>query len=425
VEPAGEATGQWGRLRCEDIVVIVLTIAGTVRDSDLPVIDDLDEIVELAERSAPLYIRYSEGPDRDREGPSRDYESGLVLPGLSVTPLEPPEWWTPPVHQWIARRICKYADLMRGSHEPRPWLLTGREIGIGPDHEPLLAECRPIAWVGQSALAAAADIYQRRFTVGRDSRSLPARRPVVATHGSRDYLSDTRCPFCFPAAITPHQLLVATEHFHVLALVGQLVEGFLGIMTHVCRDGSTRLRCMDDISVRSVGELEALIELVVAFYHREYGARALLYEHGRGGGGRSSLPGGDFVFHPHLCALPGDLEIHDELRARFSYRFPARLSMLKAVIGSRPYLYVHTPESARHPEPTVYYATDDRMAADLEGISVKHLLIELNAIDAVADWRRCPGEREMASLVAKFTSWYADTYRRRGDPEIRPIDLTS
>jgi hypothetical protein len=405
--------------------VIVLVITGPQCDSNLRVIDDLNEIVQLAERDAPLYVRYSEGPHRDREGPSRDYESGLLMPGLSVTPLKPPEWWTPPARQWIARRICKYADLMQGSRKPRPWLLTGREVGTGPDHEPLVAECRPIAWVGPSALDAAADIYQRRFTVSRDSRSLPVRRTAVKPDASPDDLCKTRCPFCFPAAITPHQLLVATEHFHVLALAGQLVEGFLGIMTHACRDGPTRLRCMDDISVRSVGELEALIELVVTFYHDEYGAPALLYEHGRGGGGRSSLPGGDFVFHPHLCALPGNLEIHGELRTCFSHRSPARLSTLRTVIGSRPYLYIHTPESARYPQPTVYYAADDRMAAHMEGISVKHLLVELNALDAVVDWRRYPGEREMASMVAKFTSWYVATYRREGDPDIGPIGLPS
>jgi hypothetical protein len=401
--------------------VIVPTITGSVSDSDLPVIDDLDEIVQLAVGNARVYIRYSEGPSRDREGPSRDYESGLILPGLSVTPLKPPDWWTPPARQWIARRICKYAELMQGLRKPRPWLLSGREVGIGPDHEPLLAEGDPIAWVGPSALAAAADTYQRRFIVSRDSRSLPVRRPVVTPDGSPDDVADTRCPFCFPAAITPHQLLVATEHFHMLALAGQLVEGFLGIMTHTCRDGPTRLRCMDDISVRSVHELESLIELVMSFYREEYGAPALLYEHGRGGGGRSSLPGGDFVFHPHLCALPGNLKIHEGLRTRLSHRSPARLSTLRAVIGSRPYLYVHTPESARYHQPTVYYTADDRMSADIDDISVKHLLIELNAIDTAVDWRRYPGERELASLVSKFTSWYAATYRRRGDPDIQLV----
>lgn len=393
-----------------------LMINWTGSESALPVIDELENIVRLVELQAPLYIRYSEGPDRDREGPSRDYESGLVLPGLSVTSLDPPLWWTPPARDWVARRICKYADLMRGSRQPRPWLLTGREVAVGPDHEPLLAECHPFAWVGPSALAAAAEVYQRRFTVGRDSCCLLARTPGVEPGTSGVDPSDVRCPFCFPAAIAPQQLLVVTEHFHVLALAGQIVEGFVGIMTHACRDGSARLRCMDDVPMLWVDELDALIELVIRFFREVYGAPTLFYEHGRGGGGQSSLPGGDFKFHPHLCALPGNLKVHEVLRARFSYRSKVWFSALRTVIGSRPYLYVHTPAAARYPEPTVYYAVNDRTAADIEGLNLKRLLIELNGIDAIADWRRYPGERQLASLVEKFNSWYVTSFRRRSDP---------
>ena len=143
----------------------------------LATIDEFDEIVELATRPERMFVRYSEGPDRDREGPSRDYESGLILPGLSVTVLSPPEWWTRPAADWVGRRLCKYGDLMAAPRRPRPWLLVGREVGLGPDHEPLIAEATPIAWVGPAALAVAVGIYRERFTVGQDARCLPA-RPV-------------------------------------------------------------------------------------------------------------------------------------------------------------------------------------------------------------------------------------------------------
>lgn len=325
------------------------------------------------------------------------------------------------MREWVARRMCKYAGLMRAPRQPRPWLLTGREVGIGPDHEPLLAECHPLAWVGPSALADAAEVYQRRFTVGRDARALPARSPNLESGTSVVAPGDTRCPFCFPAAIAPEQLLVTTEHFHVLALAGQIIEGFIGIMTNVCRDGPIRLRCMDDVPMPWVDELEALSDLVSRFYHEVYGARALLYEHGRGGGGRSSVPGGDFVFHPHLCALPWNLDVHEPLRTRFSYRRAVRFPALRTAIGRRPYLYVHTPGTAQFPEPTVYYAENGRAAADMQGLSLKHLLIEVNSIEAVADWRRHPGKHHLAGLVEKFNSWYSSSFRRRGDPHLGPI----
>jgi hypothetical protein len=136
----------------------------------LDVVDDIVEIVRLVERQPAVFIRYSEGPDRDGERPSMDYESGLPLPGLSVTVLNPPSWWTRPATDWVARRICKYAELLQGPGDRRPWLLTGRMVDTGPDHEPLVVEARPLAWIGSTALAQAVEIYRRRFDVARDSR---------------------------------------------------------------------------------------------------------------------------------------------------------------------------------------------------------------------------------------------------------------
>ncbi|WP_367321034.1 DUF6098 family protein [Streptomyces sp. HUAS ZL42] len=392
-------------------------IAGSASGAGLPVLDDLDEVVGLVQRDGRVFIRYSEGPDRDREGPSRDYESGLRLPGLSATPLDPPGWWTRPTREWVARRMCKYADLLRAPRAPRPWLLTGREVGLGPDHEPLLAEVAPIAWVGPRALAQAAQVYHQRFTVGRDSRCLPARRPAHVTEAA----SDSRCPFCFPAAIAPHQLLVTTEHFYLLAPAGQIVEGFLGIMTHTCRDAPTRLRCLDDVPVPWVEELQALRELVVRFHREVYRAPTLFYEHGRGGGHGSSLPGGDFMFHPHLCALPGELEIHEALRARFRSSPAPQFPLVRTAIGRRPYLYVHTPDSPAHSEPVVYYDPEDDAVGSVDSLSLKQLLTEVNAMDADSNWRRYPGERELRGLVSKFNTWYGTGFRRRSDPPLEAI----
>jgi hypothetical protein len=376
-------------------------ITGAVRNVDVPVIGDLDEVVRAVERHGRVYIRYSEGPDRDREGPSRDYESGLVLPGLSATPLEPPYWWTGPTRDWVARRMCKYANLMRAPRAPRPWLLTGREVGQGPDHEPLVAEAVPIGWVGPRALADAVAVYHQRFTVGQDSRCLPPRQPLSAE------ARDARCPFCFPAAIAPHQLLATTEHFYVLAPAGQITEGFVGIMTHTCRDVPSRLRCLDDVPVHWVEELDALRALVVRFYRDVYRAPAVFWEHGRGGGDRSALPGGDFVFHPHLCALPGPLTVHEPLRERFPSICPApTFPLIRDAIGRRPYLYVHTVGS----EPVVYH--------EIGHLSLKELLVEANGLVTDANWRRYPGERELRDLVTKFNAWYLAHHRRRADPPL-------
>lgn len=51
----------------------------------------------------------------------------------------------------------------------RPWILTGDIVGNGPDHEPLVAEVEPIAWIGPTALKQARQRYHDRFDVGRAS----------------------------------------------------------------------------------------------------------------------------------------------------------------------------------------------------------------------------------------------------------------
>ena len=135
----------------------------------LPTVD-FAGVVRTVMADPETFLRYSAGPDADaREGPSRDFEADVELPGWSVTTVAAEPWWTRPVEDWIARRICKYAEL--GDEEGRrPWLLTGRVVGRGPDHEPLVVDIRPVAWIGDDAVAEAHRRYHQDFEVGQDSR---------------------------------------------------------------------------------------------------------------------------------------------------------------------------------------------------------------------------------------------------------------
>jgi hypothetical protein len=87
---------------------------------------------------------------------------------LSVTVLTPEPWWDRPVADWIARRVCKYAE--HGTDGRRPWILVGEVVGRGPDHEPLLGEFEPLAWLDTAVVEQALDHYRTRFDVGRRSR---------------------------------------------------------------------------------------------------------------------------------------------------------------------------------------------------------------------------------------------------------------
>jgi hypothetical protein len=138
--------------------------------ADLAELGCLADVVDVVLEHGTLYLRYSTGPEEDlRHRSSRDYEADVELPGLSVTVASPEPWWPRPVEDWVARRLCKYADL--GAANGRfPWLLTGRVVGNGPDHEPLVDQVRPIARVSDGALREAVCVYHERFRAGADSR---------------------------------------------------------------------------------------------------------------------------------------------------------------------------------------------------------------------------------------------------------------
>jgi hypothetical protein len=140
------------------------------RASAMGTMTDFDRLVRTVEdHPSTVYLRYSHGPGPDTDGTaSRDYESGAQLPGLSVTVLTPEPWWDRPVADWIARRVCKYAE--HGTDGRRPWILVGEVVGRGPDHEPLLGEFEPLAWLDTAVVEQALDHYRTRFDVGRRSR---------------------------------------------------------------------------------------------------------------------------------------------------------------------------------------------------------------------------------------------------------------
>ena len=140
-----------------------------VRD-DLPTLDSIAELCRLVRDG--VYVRYSKGPDDDDGSTSRDYESGLDLPGLSSNPLSPESWWDRPLEEYLARQICNYAHIKEESDdERRAWVLSGEVIGRGPDNEPLVQRFTPLAFLSDDLIREAKRLYEERFEVAKDSTS--------------------------------------------------------------------------------------------------------------------------------------------------------------------------------------------------------------------------------------------------------------
>ena len=133
---------------------------------EVPRLRSVAEVVELVSVVHPLYVRVSGGPEQDAAEASRDHESGCVLPGLSVHPMNPEPWWDRPPEHWVARQLCQYAHLLGPGRVP--WLLTGRVVGRGPDCEPLLADVVPAASLDPRVVEEAGRLYREVFDAGHD-----------------------------------------------------------------------------------------------------------------------------------------------------------------------------------------------------------------------------------------------------------------
>jgi hypothetical protein len=85
------------------------------------------------------------------------------MPGLSVNPLRPPPWWPEDdVELWVARKLHEYSPLAGRLEEDgsrnRAWVAAGELAGRGPDNEPLLRPCAPVALIDDVVLAEAAAV---------------------------------------------------------------------------------------------------------------------------------------------------------------------------------------------------------------------------------------------------------------------------
>lgn len=138
------------------------------RRNGMPQVGSLAELAGYV--AEDVYLRFSRGPEDDRDRTSWDYESNQRLPGLSVNPLAPEDWWERPIEDWLARQVCKYLHLRTEADDDRyAWVLRGRVVSYGPDREPLVVDVEPLAWLSPETLTQAQERYRERFDVGEDS----------------------------------------------------------------------------------------------------------------------------------------------------------------------------------------------------------------------------------------------------------------
>jgi hypothetical protein len=146
------------------------TRTGTIRS-----LAELADLVRDWSGERELYVRWTGDMERDlRTGVSSDELTGLELPGLSANSLKVEAWWADrPLPAWLARRLYDYRHLLekRGPNTC-PWVVAGVETSRGPDNEPLIADCEPVAAVEMGVLE---EVQREVARLGDDWGSLDRR----------------------------------------------------------------------------------------------------------------------------------------------------------------------------------------------------------------------------------------------------------
>jgi hypothetical protein len=75
----------------------------------------------------------------------------MILRASRCLACRPIRW--PSNRGGVARRLFDYSHLQRDKGAGvRPWILQGRELGRGPDNEPLVGCDRPVAWIAHEVI---------------------------------------------------------------------------------------------------------------------------------------------------------------------------------------------------------------------------------------------------------------------------------
>jgi hypothetical protein len=125
-------------------------------------ITSLDALATLVDEDPRLFLRWTSDLEADlAAGSSIDTLSGQRMPGLATVSLRPEPWWAGlATTLWVARRVHLYSpehvSSAVGGHQA--WVVRGRLVGRGPDHEPLLADVGAVAPLADSVLAEASRV---------------------------------------------------------------------------------------------------------------------------------------------------------------------------------------------------------------------------------------------------------------------------
>ena len=210
------------------------------------------------------------------------------------------------------------------------------------------------------------------------------------------------CEFCFEFSgpesnkptffqrLFPHlhdRILLETKNFVVVPSLGQIVEGYLLVIT------KSHFSCMGEIPSFVYSELDWVIQHSSEILQTVYNVDCIQFEHG------PSSPfqgGGCCIDHAHLHIVPLNVDIDLHLAERERYEASDYPAAVKAfLIQRKPYLYIRFP-------PTSGYGSVVVDSNDLPSQYMRRVIAKGIGKEDKWDWNIFLGEKEVENCLAKL-----------------------
>ena len=208
------------------------------------------------------------------------------------------------------------------------------------------------------------------------------------------------------------QILLRSDHFHLFAGLGPIVEGYVIIAPHRCDVSRGGFRTMAEVPPELLDELVFLRGIVTRFYLEVYEFEGCLcFEHGRAGTcGVGDTP---HCYHAHLCCFPDSSPIWSDVRvARRHIQRIKGFGDLGPVAGASPFLLVQNlridhrflPHRAQRQSWQSHVLVLDT-ETQIPRQYLRRLLAERAGRPDLWDWAAAPCVPKVRSLCTRFREW--------------------
>lgn len=183
------------------------------------------------------------------------------------------------------------------------------------------------------------------------------------------------------------RILRVSENFVVLPAIGQIIEGYLLIVT------KKHYISMGELPENHLVELNALMQEISAVLKKIYQSRAIFFEHGSV---TCIGEGGSCIDHAHIHAVPIEVDLIPKIPPFYEVKKIESLGCLKEQVKKRiPYCFYQSVNNEK-------YVFDGTVVPSQ---FFRRLIAHEVESPDIWNWREFPEKHKLIAAVEKLSNW--------------------